>query len=107
MRLSADLVTLSACQTALSKVESGDDVVGLVQGFLFAGARNVVASLWDVADAATSDLMASFYSNLRQSGSVPEALRTAQLSTMRAYPNPFYWAAFEAMSFTPIVEFRL
>jgi CHAT domain-containing protein len=88
-----DLVTLSACETGLGKVASGDDVIGLTRGFLYAGTRSIVASLWEVDDAATSHLMQSFYRNLA-SHNKREALRLAQLETRQQYPHPWYWAAF-------------
>ena len=94
LSLSADLVTLSACETGLGKVVNGDDIVGLNRGFLYAGARSVVASLWSVEDQATSRLMQAFYRNLGKLDKV-EALRQAQLSTRTAFPHPFYWAAFQ------------
>ncbi|OQA33660.1 MAG: CHAT domain protein [Betaproteobacteria bacterium ADurb.Bin341] len=94
MRLDAELVTLSACETGLGKVANGNDIVGLARGFLYAGSRAIVASLWSVDDQATAQLMQSFYRNLARMNK-PEALRQAQLSTRRAYPHPFYWAAFQ------------
>ena len=96
MRLDANLVTLSACQTALGKVANGDDVIGLTRGFLYAGARTIVASLWKVNDAATEHLMISFYTNLRDHTS-RDALRLAQIETRASYPSPVYWAAFQIM----------
>lgn len=94
MNLDADLVTLSACETALGAIGSGDDVVGLTRGFLYAGARSIVSSLWSVDDKATAALMRAFYANLR---TMPkrEALRQAQLEARKAFPHPFFWAAFQ------------
>ncbi len=94
LRLSADLVTLSACETALGKVNPGDDVVGLIRGFLYAGASSIVASLWQVDDAATSELMDRFYTALTKTDK-REALRKAQIDMMKKYEHPFYWAAFQ------------
>lgn len=93
MRLRADLVTLSACETGLGKVSSGDDVVGLGRGFLYAGARSILASLWSVGDEATSYLMLRFYENLAM-GDKRSALQAAQLETRKRYPHPFFWGAF-------------
>jgi CHAT domain-containing protein len=93
LSLNADLVTLSACETALGKVATGDDVVGFTRGFLYAGARSLISSLWQVDDEATRDLMVHFYTNLPKMGK-DEALRQAQLETKKQYPNPYYWAAF-------------
>lgn len=94
LRLNADLVTLSACETGLARVESGDDVVGLTRGLLFAGARSIVASLWEVSDEETKFLMLAFYEALRTAPKA-EALRRAQLATLRKYPNPRFWSAFQ------------
>jgi CHAT domain-containing protein len=94
LKLDATLVTLSACETALGKVANGDDVVGFTRGFLYAGSRSIVASLWSVDDKATAALMQAFYGNLG-SMNKQEALRQAQIKTREAYPHPFYWAAFQ------------
>lgn len=94
IRITADLVTLSACETALGKIASGDDVVGLTRGFLYAGASTVVASLWKVDDRATSALMTRFYGELK-AGDKREALRKAQLATRAEFPHPFFWAPFQ------------
>ena len=94
MRLDTDLVTLSACETGLGKVANGDDVVGLTRGFLYAGARSIVASLWSVDDKATAMLMETFYDSLGRQ-SKQDALRTAQLKTRESFPHPFFWAAFQ------------
>ncbi len=94
LRLDAELVTLSACETGLGKVASGDDVIGLTRGFLYAGARSIVASLWEVDDAATEQLMVSFYRNL-EGHDKREALRLAQIETRKTYPHPMFWAAFQ------------
>lgn len=94
LRLDANLVTLSACETALGKVANGDDVVGLTRGFLYAGARSIVASLWTVDDRATADLMTTFYGNLATLSRL-EALRQAQVKVRERFPHPFYWAAFQ------------
>jgi CHAT domain-containing protein len=94
IKLDADLVTLSACETGLGKIANGDDVVGLTRGFLYAGSRSIVASLWQVDDLATAYLMTRFYDNLQQADK-REALRQAQLDTRKKYAHPFYWAAFQ------------
>jgi CHAT domain-containing protein len=92
--LNADLVTLSACDTGLGAVRHGDDLIGLVRGFLYAGSGSIIASLWNVDDLATSYLMTEFYSNLK-SMNKQEALRQAQLATRKKYAAPFFWAAFQ------------
>jgi CHAT domain-containing protein len=93
-KLDADLVTLSACETGLSKIANGDDLVGLTRGFLYAGSSSIIASLWKVDDFATSQLMTRFYKELEKSDK-RDALRTAQLETKKNYPHPYYWAPFQ------------
>jgi CHAT domain-containing protein len=96
VRLDADLVTLSACDTALGKEMGGEGLVGLTRAFQYAGARSVLASLWGVADESTAVLMKRFYGYLRKGRSKDEALRAAQRDLLRGrYAHPFYWAAFQ------------
>jgi CHAT domain-containing protein/Tfp pilus assembly protein PilF len=92
----ANLVTLSACETALSKIQGGDDLVGLSRGFIYAGTPSLLASLWEVDDKSTSILMESFYKNWLNGMSKPGALREAQLELKKIpqYSHPFYWAPF-------------
>jgi CHAT domain-containing protein len=94
MKLDADLITLSACETGLSKIANGDDLVGLTRGFLYAGSSSIVASLWKVDDLATAQLMTRFYREMEGTDK-REALRTAQLETKKKYPHPYYWASFQ------------
>ena len=97
LRLPVDLVVLSACNTALGKPVKGEGLVGIVRGFMYAGASRVVASLWKVDDDATGALMANFYQEmLRNNRSPAAALRQAQLAMWRQekWRPPFYWAAF-------------
>lgn len=98
LNLPADLVVLSACQTALGKEVRGEGLVGLTRGFLYAGALRVAASLWKVDDSATAGLMSGFYRAMLSGRLAPAAaLRKAQLE-MRAQPrwsSPYYWAGFE------------
>lgn len=94
LNLNLDLVVMSACETGLSDVSKGNDVLGLNRGFLFAGSRTLVSSLWEVDDAATKDLMMSFY-KARATHNKAEALRLAQLELMKRHKHPFYWAAFQ------------
>jgi CHAT domain-containing protein len=93
LNLNANLVTLSACETGLGKITTGDDLLGLTRGFLYAGCSSIVASLWKVDDLATAYLMSRFYSELDKTDK-QEALRRAQLETKRKYPHPYYWASF-------------
>ncbi len=90
------LVVLSACQTGLGEVRSGDGVYGLRRAIAMAGAETQVMSLWNVDDAATSELMQSFYDRLLEGMGRTEALRQAQLAMMRRpeRAHPFYWASF-------------
>ena len=92
--LRAALVTLSACETGLSRVAPGDELVGLVRGFLLAGARHVMASLWTVDDASTAELMRAVYAGLIRGQRPAQALQAAQAALARAGHHPFYWAAF-------------
>ena len=99
LRLDADLVVLSGCRTALGKDVRAEGIVGLTRGFMYAGARGVLSSLWPVDDLATSELMRVFYEGLlgpRQL-SPPAALREAQahVRSRRAWSSPYYWAAFQ------------
>jgi CHAT domain-containing protein len=97
LRLPADLVVLSACQTALGKEIKGEGLVGLTRGFMYAGAERVVASLWQVDDLATAGLMKRFYQGMLKDGLRPaEALRAAQIemSKQKRWSAPYYWAGF-------------
>ncbi len=97
LKLSADLVVLSACQTALGKDVRGEGLLGLSRGFMYAGAPRIVASLWQVPDRATSELMKHFYEGVLQQGLRPAAaLRAAQIAIRREkrWTSPYYWAAF-------------
>jgi CHAT domain-containing protein len=84
--LNASLVVLSGCETALGKLSSGDELVGLTRAFIYAGTPSVVASLWKVDDASTAQLMSSFYRNLKSKTKV-ESLRQAQLDLIRGKVN--------------------
>ncbi len=94
LHLNADHVMLSACETGLGQVSNGDDVVGLTRGFLYAGARNVTGSLWEVDDDATAELAKRLYHNLKNGVPVGRALSEAQESVLTKKPHPYYWAAF-------------
>ena len=98
LRLRAELVVLSACQTALGREVRGEGVLGLVRGFMYAGSPRVAASLWKVDDRATAELMRRFYEAMLKGGLRPAAaLRQAKLGMLREprWRAPFYWAAFE------------
>ena len=97
LNLAAELVVLSACSTALGERIEGEGLVGIVRGFMYAGAERVVASLWKVDDIATGELMSRFYRELLENERAPSAaLRHAQLSMWEEekWRQPFYWAAF-------------
>jgi CHAT domain-containing protein len=110
MRLDADLVTLSACNTALGEELGGEGLIGLTRAFQYAGARSVVASLWSVGDESTAVLMGRFYGYLAERETHDQALRHAQLDLLRGTAtrpgasgvsepvdaaHPYFWAAFQ------------
>jgi CHAT domain-containing protein/tetratricopeptide (TPR) repeat protein len=95
LKLNADLVVLSGCRTALGKDVKGEGLVGLTRGFMYAGAPRVVASLWQVPDKATADLMKQFYRGMLADGLRPAAaLRAAQVAMWKEKRAPYFWAAF-------------
>jgi CHAT domain-containing protein len=99
-RLNADVVVLSACETGSGKLQGQEGVMNLARAFLTAGARSVVASLWDVDDRSTATLMESFYEHLKAGLTVKEALRQAQLDFIKHYGDkakPNLWAGFEVI----------
>ncbi|MEG4208787.1 tetratricopeptide repeat protein [Microcoleus sp. S13_B4] len=97
LKLAANLVVLSACQTGMGQIVQGEGMVGLTRGFMYAGAQRVVVSLWSVDDEGTATLMSSFYQGMLQKGLTPAAaLRAAQLEMLKQekWKFPYYWAAF-------------
>jgi CHAT domain-containing protein len=96
LNLSADLVVLSACDSALGKQLEAEGIIGLPRGFLYAGARSVIASLWKVDDDATAAFMKVFYLHMQRGESPNAALRSAQLTLAKdkRYSAPYHWAAF-------------
>jgi CHAT domain-containing protein len=97
LRLDADVAVLSACETALGRDIRGEGLVGLTQGFMYAGARSVVASLWQVPDRAAAELMTRFYRHLLRGDQSPAAaLRRAQaeLAAERRFEDPYFWSGF-------------
>ncbi|HLG14935.1 MAG TPA: CHAT domain-containing protein [Blastocatellia bacterium] len=97
LKLPADLVVLSACQTALGKDIKGEGLIGLTRGFMYAGAARVAASLWKVDDKATAELMKRFYRGMIRDGLRPAAaLQSAQAEMwkQKRWKSPYYWAAF-------------
>lgn len=99
LRLNAELTVLSACETALGKIERGEGIIGLTRALLYAGSRNQVVSLWKVADHSTSRLMIDFYDNFlkkNENRQFASALRQAKLQMIRnkEYAQPFFWSPF-------------
>ncbi|MCU0321680.1 MAG: CHAT domain-containing protein [Chitinophagaceae bacterium] len=98
MNLSADLVTLSGCNSGMGKIEQGEGVMSLARAFMFAGCQNIVMSLWQVSDESTSELMTYFYTNLKDGMPKDEALREAKLKFLteadEVKSNPYYWSGF-------------
>ena len=90
----AQLVTLSACETGVSGLAAGDEVLGLTRGLLGAGCSAVVASLWTVSDESTARLMERFYAGLRRGAAPAVALREAMLAIREQYDHPYFWAPF-------------
>jgi CHAT domain-containing protein/Tfp pilus assembly protein PilF len=98
LKLPVDMVVLSGCQTGLGEDVSGEGLIGLTRGFMYAGASRVVASLWSVDDFTTSQLMAKFYRAVERDKLPPAAaLRKAQIEMWRhrGWQAPYYWAAFQ------------
>ena len=93
-RIDAELVTLSACETGLSKVHAGDEILGLARGFLTAGASSLIVSLWTVNDAAASRLMTDLYGEMQRGRSAAASLRQAQLRSIERTEHPFLWSPF-------------
>ncbi|MGC1377858.1 MAG: CHAT domain-containing protein [Anaerolineales bacterium] len=90
--LRASLVMLSACETGLGHDAGGDDMVGLVRGFLYAGASSLIVSLWSVDDESMTKLTTGFYTHWLAGQPKARALRLAQLALLETYEHPFYWA---------------
>jgi CHAT domain-containing protein/Tfp pilus assembly protein PilF len=110
VRLDADLVVLSACESGLGKEMGGEGLIGLTRAFQYAGARSVMASLWKISDHTTAELMVRFYKHLKDGLPKDEALRAAQMELIRGpiqvknekgeveeidASAPYYWAAFQ------------
>lgn len=98
LNLPVELVVLSSCESGLGKEIQGEGLMGLTRGFMYAGASRVVASLWNVSDVATAELMKRFYSAMEKDGMRPAAaLRQAQIGMwkQRDWNSPYYWAAFQ------------
>lgn len=94
LQFNAELVTLSGCGTGMNVVIGGDELIGLVRGLLYAGARTLMVSLWEVHDQSTAQFMKDFYTCYRQTPNKAQALRQAVLNLREKRPHPYYWAAF-------------
>jgi CHAT domain-containing protein len=97
LRLNAELTTLSACDSGVGKLQGQEGVSNLVEAFLVAGSKSVVASLWNIDDASTSALMQDFYERLARGEPTSLALRNAKLNLLAKFGDqlsPYYWAAF-------------
>jgi CHAT domain-containing protein/tetratricopeptide (TPR) repeat protein len=94
LNLPAELVTLSGCGTGLNVVVGGDELMGLSRGLLYAGARSVLLTLWDVHDQSTADFMKLFYAALAAGLDKARAVQGAMEAIRRERPHPFYWAPF-------------
>jgi len=98
LKLDADLVTLSACQTGLGRLRKGEGIVGLTRAFMYAGTPSVVVSLWNINDRSTANFMKDFYSFLKEGSRTAESLRLSKLEMLKSrrklYQHPFYWAPF-------------
>jgi CHAT domain-containing protein len=98
LRFNADLVTLSACNTGVGKLEGEEGVTNLVEAFLVSGAKSVVASLWTADDTSTLDLMERFYTHIAKGEDKATALRRAKLDLLAKFVGrqvpPYYWGAF-------------
>lgn len=98
LNLPAEMVVLSACETALGREVRGEGLIGLTRAFMYAGAARVLASLWNVDDVATAELMSRFYKAVEQDGmSYPAALRQAQIQMwkQKRWHDPYYWGQFQ------------
>jgi CHAT domain-containing protein len=100
LNLNADLTVLSACETGLGEIKKGEGLIGLTRALLYAGSKNIIVSLWKVADKSTSDLMIDFYKNLleakQEKQEFSQALQQAKLKMIDEgkYAHPFYWSPF-------------
>jgi len=96
MRLNAELVTLSACETGLNEIKPGGELIGLTRSLLYAGTPSVIVSLWIVDSTSTQELMLEFYRLLKNGKDKADALKEAQIKIMEKpeYSHPYYWAPF-------------
>ena len=102
LRLPVDLLTLSGCATGLSVIAGGDEILGLSRGLLYAGAKSLLLTLWDVHDRSTAEVMRFFYDHFSDAADNRAlALKTAMLAARQRYPHPFHWAPFVLLGKAP------
>ena len=111
LALKADLVVLGACETAFGKLHLGEGIISLARGFLYAGAKSVLTTLWKVSDAASKNIIVRFYQNLQEGKSKSQSLREAKIAgiedcSMELEAHPFYWAALIQMGDTAPLRTR-
>jgi CHAT domain-containing protein len=94
LRLSAELLTLSGCATGLNVVAAGDELLGLIRGALYAGAKSLLLTLWDVHDRSAAQFMIEFYERFKATGEKAESLAGAMKTLRKSHPHPYYWAPF-------------
>ena len=97
LQLGAELTVLSACETGMSAVWEGDELLGLARGFFYAGTPSLIVSLWTVNDRSTAQLMRRFYEDLQRGVPKARALQAAMISVKAEFPHPYYWAPFILM----------
>lgn len=91
----ANLVILSACESALGMPTKGDEITCLTRAFIYAGAPSVIVTLWEIDDEATAELMGEFYKHFSRGEKTANAIRLAQIKMMKKYQNPYLWAGFQ------------
>jgi len=98
LKLNADMVVLSACETGLGELKRGEGIIGMARGFLYAGTKSIITTLWSVNDKSTQEFMQHFYDGIKAEQSKDIAMQEAKLKLLESnYPEPFYWAGFTAI----------
>ncbi len=108
LRIKADMVVLSACETGIGELNQAEGIISLARGFSYAGAKSIVSTLWAVNDAATEEIMVNYYANLAEGQTKDAALRMAKLrflDTHQGEAHPFYWAPFVIVGDTAPLQF--
>jgi CHAT domain-containing protein len=94
LKLNAELVVLSACETGLNKILAGEELLGLTRGFLSAGASSLILTLWTVNDRSAQELVINFYKNLQNGETISGSLRNAQCNLIKQNLHPYFWSPF-------------